>query len=168
MNTTLETQRIYNDKSSNRRYVDIEKQLRLKNNEIKKLRETNRNLKLAYNKLKKETYIENLNQQTEPYILKVKEIINSKFFVDIDMPIRNIEVVSARNMYYAWCRQNTAYSYKRISATLLTNHDHSTIIHSINEHEKYMSLEKKYKEDYLNVCELVKMSNHAELVINPS
>jgi chromosomal replication initiation ATPase DnaA len=79
---------------------------------------------------------------------RVKDIINNELGVDIDVNIRQRDVVDSRSMYYYWVRHNTLMSLKKIAGTLETNHDHSTLIHSISMHEDNMQYDKVYKSKY--------------------
>jgi chromosomal replication initiation ATPase DnaA len=89
------------------------------------------------------------------YHEEVKEIINDYLGISIDARIRVSQVVTGRNMYYFWMRSNTELSYKSISATLSCNHDHSTIIHSINTHDADYNFSKTYKLTYDNIIKLI-------------
>jgi hypothetical protein len=85
----------------------------------------------------------------------VKDIINEYMQIDIDVKVRLMKVVSGRNMYYKWMRQNTKLAYKSISITLECNHDHSTIIHSINTHDADYEFSKTYKKTYDTIVNLI-------------
>ena len=86
-----------------------------------------------------------------------KKVINHYFGIDIDMPTRQEQIVRARGMYYNWLRVNTTLSLKGIADTLETRHDHSTLCHALSKHEAYYSIEKKYKRQYDEVCDLIKL-----------
>jgi len=79
---------------------------------------------------------------------RVKDIINNELGVDIDVQIRQRDVVDARSMYYYYIRHSTLMSLKKIALTLETKHDHSTLIHSISMHEDNMVYDKVYKSKY--------------------
>jgi chromosomal replication initiation ATPase DnaA len=105
-------------------------------------------LQLTENKLLKARLERPKRIEVPMDIQEVKNIINTELNVDIDVSIRYRDVVDARSMYYYWVRHNTLMSLKRIAETLETNHDHSTLIHSISMHEDNMQYDKVYKAKY--------------------
>lgn len=71
------------------------------------------------------------------------------FNVDIGERSREREIVIARQYYHNYIRSNTGLSLKRIGGSIRGLYfDHSTVIHSINEFEKYYEIEPTYRDSY--------------------
>jgi chromosomal replication initiation ATPase DnaA len=100
------------------------------------------------NKLLKAKIERPLRQDVGADIQKVKDVINNEFGLDIDVKIRQRDVIDARSMYYRYLRDNTLMSLTSIANTLETNHDHSTLCNSLNKHDDNMNYDKVYRGKY--------------------
>jgi len=145
--TTTQDLKAYNNTEYKRLYKTLLHDYKILKTKCTALQNKNMLLQSRLNKPKRN------NIQTD-YDM-VKETINEYMQIDIDLRLRLMQVVSGRNMYYNWMRQNTELSYKSISQTLDCNHDHSTIIHSINTHDADYEYSKSYKLAYDNIVNII-------------
>lgn len=101
-------------------------------------------------------------------ILRLREIIEDKYKVDISLRVRHKDVVFARHMFHYWLYYNTKMSVVKIGN--IFGFDHSTISNSKKEINDYLSYDKQVREDYNYICLLMKRQryNEDEIVINPS
>ena len=100
------------------------------------------------NKLLKAKIERPLRQDVGADIQKVKDVINNELGIDIDVKIRQREVIDGRSMYYRYLRDNTLMSLMSIANTLETAHDHSTLCNALNKHDDNMNFDKFYKNKY--------------------
>jgi chromosomal replication initiation ATPase DnaA len=100
------------------------------------------------NKLLKAKLERPLRQDVGADIQKVKDVINNELGIDIDVKIRQREVIDGRSMYYRYLRDNTLMSLTSIANTLETAHDHSTLCNALNKHDDNMNYDKFYKNKY--------------------
>lgn len=80
------------------------------------------------------------------------------FYGDISLKSRKREMVQGRQFFYNYVRLNTKLSLSEMSHRLcqmsLNPHglkniqDHSTVIHALEEFEKFYIMDKKYKAQY--------------------
>lgn len=73
---------------------------------------------------------------------------NQFFCVDINLRSRKREVVIARQMYYRFMKNATDLSIQFIAKTLACGHDHSTVLHSLQEFDYKYEVEKKYRQQW--------------------
>jgi hypothetical protein len=100
------------------------------------------------NKLLKAKLERPVRQDVGPDIQRVKDVINNELGIDIDVKIRQREVIDGRSMYYRYLRDNTLMSLKNIANTLELRQDHSTLINSINKHDDNIHYDKVYRGKY--------------------
>jgi chromosomal replication initiation ATPase DnaA len=100
------------------------------------------------NKLLKAKIERPLRQDVGADIQKVKDVINNEFGVDIDVQIRQRDVIDARSMYYRYVRDNTLMSLQKIAGTLAMNHNHATLYNALNKHDDNMNYDKVYRAKY--------------------
>jgi len=103
------------------------------------------------NKLLKAKIERPMRQDVGADIQKVKDVINNILGIDIDVKIRQREVIDGRSMYYRYLRDNTLMSLTSIANTLETMHDHSTLCNALNKHDDNMIYDKIYKSNYENI-----------------
>jgi len=145
-------------KSTNPNYqrrtnADLEKSLRLTKLELKKTKLLAKNLRREINVLKTEQ--QKLFLVPTEASIHAMGVINGFFAIDINERTRTELVTRGRMMYYAFLRQNTKMSLKEIGNTIATKADHSTILHAISQHDKFYSIEKKYKAEFDKICETI-------------
>jgi chromosomal replication initiation ATPase DnaA len=141
---------------------------RKKTLEVDYLKQQNTKLKSEIGALKRTlTPYRNTYIAEDSTIHKLREIIETKFLVDISEIRRNAEIVYARQLFHYWLIMNTNKTLKQIGG--IFGHDHSTTINSRRKISDYLSYDKKVIKDYQDIC--LKMKGHInnlEDVINPS
>lgn len=90
---------------------------------------------------------------------QIKEIVNRKTCVDIDLKSRKINVVEARSVYIRLCREFTNYGYQTIADSLDSIKKHETVMHSYNMSWQYLNYNDKIKSIYLDIAETIKFYN---------
>jgi chromosomal replication initiation ATPase DnaA len=88
-------------------------------------------------------------------IQRIKDVINEYFNVEIDVKVRQGNYVRGRVIYYFILRSSTPMSYRDIGDTLVTRHDHASIIHAINNHHDWMEYDRQYKKDFNAIMEIL-------------
>ena len=81
--------------------------------------------------------------------------------IDIDVKIRQREVIDGRSMYYRYLRDNTLMSLMSIANTLETAHDHSTLCNALNKHDDNMNFDKFYKNKYETILNKIAELNES-------
>lgn len=81
-------------------------------------------------------------------IQRIKDVINQYFNVEIDVKVRQGNYVRGRVIYYFILRSSTSMSYRDIGDTLVTRHDHASIIHAIQNHHNWIEYDRQYKKDF--------------------
>jgi chromosomal replication initiation ATPase DnaA len=107
------------------------------------------------NKLLKAKLERPVRQDVGPDIQKVKDVINNELGIDIDVKIRQREVIDGRSMYYRYLRDNTLFTLKKISDTLEMKHDHTTLINALNKHDDNMNYDKIYRGKYETILKKI-------------
>ena len=107
------------------------------------------------NKLLKAKLERPVRQDVGADIQKVKDVINNEFGVDIDVQIRQRDVIDARSMYYRYLRDNTLMSLQKIASTLETNHNHATLYNALNKHDDNMNYDKIYRGKYETILKKI-------------
>lgn len=100
-------------------------------------------------------YSKQTAKYTEIYKV-VQSAFNHYFEVNICARERKKENVRARQMYYKYMRIHTGLSLYNISKTVGLGHDHSTIIHSLNEFDERVVVDRDYRYDWMKVNDLIK------------
>ena len=104
------------------------------------------------NDYKRLSYRLNSHKENKPKvdvkIQNVKNAILEVFGVDVDTKTRHRPIVTGRTAYCNYLRQNTSLALVDIARTLYTLPHHATIIHSINQHQDWMTYDKAYKDLY--------------------
>ena len=119
------------------------------------------------NKLLKAKIERPLRQDVGADIQKVKDVINNELGIDIDVKIRQREVIDGRSMYYRYLRDNTLMSLMSIANTLETAHDHSTLCNALNKHDDNMNFDKFYKYKYETIlCKIAVLNESNENTTN--
>lgn len=113
------------------------------------------------NKLLKAKIERPLRQDVGADIQKVKDVINNELGIDIDVKIRQREVIDGRSMYYRYLRDNTLMSLMSIANTLETAHDHSTLCNALNKHDDNMNFDKFYKNKYETILSKIAELNES-------
>lgn len=85
----------------------------------------------------------------------VKSVINQYYSIDMECKVRDEDYVKGRRIYYVWLRKNTSMPYSAIAKTLSLKQDHSSIIHSINQHEDYIETDKLYLKEFNEIMSLI-------------
>lgn len=107
-------------------------------------------------------------------LLTARNIIERHFGVDLDVKGRESDRIQARQYYFKWARENTTASYKYISCTLhMIKPHHTSIISAINRFDGYFETDKKYRQDYWNICAQISRAtkqtfDEENLVLNAS
>jgi len=101
-------------------------------------------------------------------ILRLREIIEHKYKVDISLRVRHKDVVFARHMFHYWLYYNTQMSVVKIGN--IFGFDHSSISHSKQAISDLLSYDKQVIKDYADICLEMNRQNYNEdeIVINPS
>ena len=81
-------------------------------------------------------------------IQRIKDVINEYFNVEIDVKVRQGNYVRGRVIYYFILRSSTPMSYRDIGDTLVTRHNHASIMHAIDNHHDWMEYDRQYKKDF--------------------
>lgn len=78
--------------------------------------------------------------------LRIKEIVEQVYKLDITSKSRKMAYVQARAIYYKMCLQFGRLSQTRIAATV--NRDHATVIHSMKQWDVFMRFIPDFKQNY--------------------
>ena len=114
------------------------------------------------NKLLKAKLERPVRQDVGPDIQRVKDVINNELGIDIDVKIRQREVIDGRSMYYRYLRDNTLMSLMSIANTLETAHDHSTLCNALNKHDDNMNFDKFYRNKYETILSKIAELNNPQ------
>ena len=114
------------------------------------------------NKLLKAKLERPVRQDVGADIQKVKDVINNELGIDIDVKIRQREVIDGRSMYYRYLRDNTLMSLTSIANTLETMHDHSTLCNALNKHDDNMNYDKFYRNKYETILSKIAELNNPQ------
>ena len=90
---------------------------------------------------------------------QIKELVNRKTGVDIDVKSRKIDVVEARSVYFRLCREFTKYSNKLIAKNIRAIKKQETVQHSYQMSWQYMTNNERIKHVYLEICDIIKYYN---------
>jgi chromosomal replication initiation ATPase DnaA len=117
-------------------------------------------------KLKPNDYSSLKEEKTN--IIKLREIIENKYKVDISIRNRQKDVVFARHLFHYWLYYNTKMSVVKIGN--IFGFDHSSISHSKQAISDLLSYDKQVIKDYADICLEMNRQNYNEdeIVINPS
>jgi len=117
-------------------------------------------------KLKPNDYSSLKEEKTN--IIKLREIIENKYKVDISIRNRHKDVVFARHLFHYWLYYNTKMSVVKIGN--IFGFDHSSICHSKQAISDLLSYDKQVIKDYADICLEMNRQNYNEdeIVINPS
>ena len=72
------------------------------------------------------------------------QVFNQFFCLDMHIRLRTREIVIARQMYYKFLSIHTELSLQSMARTLMCGHDHSTIIHALDEFDNKIKIERPY------------------------
>jgi chromosomal replication initiation ATPase DnaA len=149
--------------TANMRIKHLEREVfRLKN----KLDESQLEIGLLNKKLNPVQYADLSHQNS--CILKLRDVIEYKYKVDISIRNRHKEVVFARHLFHYWLYYNTKMSVVKIGN--IFGFDHSSISHSKQAISDLLSYDKQVIKDYADICLEMNRQNYNEdeIVINPS
>lgn len=125
---------------------------------LERLINENKNLRLEILNLKSTL---NQSEKSIPKDDKIKVaylVICRMFYGDIALKTRKIEMVRGRQFFYNYVRKKTnlslnamaevLFNFSQNSPKLKTIQDHTTIIHALEEFDKFYLIDKKYKAQY--------------------
>jgi chromosomal replication initiation ATPase DnaA len=94
----------------------------------------------------------------------LKNIVESRLSLSLDLKCRRSEIVIGRAMYYKVLRMFTLLSLNEMASTLALLHDHATVINSLNKHDDWYEFDKLYKRKFDEIINEIK--NEKEKVQN--
>ena len=94
----------------------------------------------------------------------LKNIVESRLSISLDLKCRRSEIVIGRAMYYKVLRMFTLLSLNEMASTLALLHDHATVINSLNKHDDWYEFDRMYKRKFDEIINEIK--NEKEKVQN--